>query len=97
MVSPLGAFTIPLSPMSYKCIALKIMVQYSCPEGCTVLVKQLTDLVEAYDRNVILAPYPDMEYRIALTAWNRIDTLDAFDEGRIIKFINEYQGLDHHQ
>ncbi len=73
-----------------------IMVQYSCPEGCDELVSQLTALVEGYDTEVILAPYPGMEFRIALTAWNRLETLDAFDESRIIEFIKEYRGLDHH-
>jgi hypothetical protein len=73
-----------------------VMVQYSCPEGCTELVSQLTKVVERYDHGVILAPYPDMEARIALTAWNRIDKFKTFDEARIVKFIKTYHGLDHH-
>ena len=73
------------------------MVQYSCPDGCNDLVTQLTNLVERYDHDVILAPYPDMEFRIALTAWNRLESLEEFDEARIIKFIKEYRGLDHHR
>ena len=74
-----------------------VMVQYSCPEGCNNLVTQLTNLVERYDHDVILAPYPDMESRIALTAWNRLETLDEFDEDRIIKFIKTYRGQDNHK
>ena len=74
-----------------------VMVQYSCPVECPELIEQLTQIVEHYDHNVILAPYRDMNSRIALTAWNRLDTLDEFDESRIIQFIKEYSGLDHHQ
>lgn len=75
-----------------------VMVQYNCPDGCPDLVAQLTELVERYDgEHVILAPYPDMESRIALTAWGRIDRLEAFDEARIVSFIEEFEGLDHHR
>lgn len=45
----------------------------------------------------MLAPYPGMDTRIALTAWQRIDRLDEFDEERIERFIHAYRGEDHHQ
>jgi hypothetical protein len=73
-----------------------VLVQYHCPEGCPDLVQQLTNVVRRYHEGVILAPYPDMEARIALTAWGRIETLVEFDEKRIIQFIKAYRGLDHH-
>lgn len=47
--------------------------------------------------HVILAPYPDLSHPIVLTAWGRIDRLDAFDEARIRRFIDEYVGIDHHE
>jgi hypothetical protein len=74
-----------------------VMVQYNCPDGCPELVDQLAEIVGRYDRFVILAPYPDMEARIALTAWGRIDTLEAFNESRIVRFIETYRGIDHHR
>lgn len=74
-----------------------IMVQYSCPDGCPDLVERLRALVRRYPEQVILAPYPDMEARIALTAWSRIDTFEEFDEKRILRFIRAYRGLDHHR
>jgi hypothetical protein len=74
-----------------------IMIQYDCAESCPELVDQLASIVERYDEGVILAPYPDMPYRIALTAWTRLDTLETFDEARIVKFIEAYRGLDHHR
>ena len=74
-----------------------VIVQYNCPEGCVDLVAGLTEIVERYDSEVILAPYPDMEARIALTAWNRIDRFEAFDEARVVAFIEAYRGMDHHR
>jgi hypothetical protein len=74
-----------------------VMVQYSCPDGCQDLIDQLAEIVSKYDNGVILAPYPDMESRIALTAWGRIDTLEGFDESRIVRFIEAYRGIDHHR
>jgi hypothetical protein len=37
-----------------------------------------------------------MDHKIALTAWRRIDTFNEFDEGRIVRFIEAYVGIDHH-
>lgn len=74
-----------------------VMVQYNCPAGCDELVTQLTGVVSSYNSEIILAPYPDMESRIALTAWGRIDRLNDFDENRIVAFIEAYRGIDHHR
>ena len=74
-----------------------VIVQYNCPDGCPDIVAQLSSVVGAYDRYVILAPYPEMDARIALTAWGRIDTLDELDEARIVRFIEAYRGIDHHR
>jgi hypothetical protein len=74
-----------------------VMVQYNCPQGCPDLVAQLEEVVDHYHEGVILAPYPAMEARIALTAWQRIDRLEAYDEERIERFIRAYRGNDHHQ
>ncbi len=73
-----------------------VMVQYNCPEGCEDLVAQLAEIVKPFDHGVVLAPYPDMDTRIALTAWTRIDTFDDFDAERIERFIKAYRGIDHH-
>jgi hypothetical protein len=74
-----------------------VMVQYNCPDECDELAEQLALIVSRYDSDVILAPYPTMESRIALTAWTRIDRLQEFDEDRIVDFIDAYRGLDHHR
>jgi hypothetical protein len=74
-----------------------VMVQYSCPSGCAELVERLTAIVMQYPEQVILAPYPGLKQRIALTAWGRIDAFDDFDEARIQRFIRAYRGIDHHR
>jgi len=74
-----------------------IMVQYRCPQGCPELVEKLRAVVSQYRDKVILAPYPGLKARIALTAWTRIDAFDDLDEARIQRFIRAYRGIDHHR
>ena len=45
---------------------------------------------------MVVAPYPLMQSRIVLTAWERIETLNEFDDHRIGAFIDAYAGKDHH-
>jgi len=89
-----------------------VAIYYQCADGCPELVSQLGEVVTAYERTgqkVLLVPndptwtvsnslplHKDMESRIALTAWQRIDKFNDFDETRIRKFIDRYEGLDHH-
>ena len=74
-----------------------VVIQYNCPNGCADLVTQLEAIVKGYDHQVLLAPYPNMKTRIALTAWTRLDAFDDYDEGRIVRFIRTYRGIDHHK
>lgn len=74
-----------------------VAVQYNCPSGCPDLVAKLRAVVNRYPkRHLLLAPYPGMDARIALTAWQRIDKFEEFDEQRIVRFIEAYEGIDHH-
>ena len=72
-----------------------VMVQYGCE--CPDLVEKLKAIVVRYDRQVILAPYPGLKSKIALTAWTRIDAFDELDAARIVRFIAAYRGIDHHK
>jgi hypothetical protein len=67
-----------------------ILVQYNC-DDCPGLVAQLEGVVNSYRSKVILAPYPGMPQRIALTAWGRIAELTIFDEDDIASFIDAYR------
>ena len=71
-------------------------IWYDCPDGCPELVSQLESVAKRYHEGVLLAPYPGMDTRIALTAWTRIDQFDEFDEERLVRFIRAYRGTDHH-
>lgn len=96
--APWGIHTIPV-PREVQVHNLEdggVAMQYNCPQGCPDLVEKLRAIVSRYDRYVLLAPYPGMDRRIALTAWGRIDKFDEFDERRITRFIETYKGIDHH-
>ncbi len=96
-LAPWGIHTTPI-PKELQIHNLEdggVVVQYSCE--CPELVGKLTSIVKRYDHGVILAPYPGMKSKIALTAWTRMDSFDEFDEARIVRFIKAYRGTDHHQ
>jgi hypothetical protein len=87
-----------------------VVIQYNC--DCPDLVAKLetfplhpavTSIPRAMFRHgdqtgsrLVVAPYPAMKHKIALTAWGRIDTMDHYDETRILQFIKAYIGIDHH-
>ncbi|MBI2034934.1 MAG: DUF3105 domain-containing protein [Candidatus Levybacteria bacterium] len=58
-------------------------------DACKQLAGQLSSFLKEFDR-VIVVPRPQMEHKIALTAWARIDTMDAFDEQEILSFITTF-------
>jgi acylphosphatase len=96
-IAPWGVHTRPL-PKELQVHNLEdggVMVQYNCE--CPELVEKLRNIVRKYDKQVILAPYPTMKSRIALTAWTRLEKFDEFDEKRIVRFIDAYRGIDHHK
>jgi hypothetical protein len=95
-LAPWGVHTRPI-PLPLQVHNLEdggVLVQYNCE--CPELVAQLRAIVDRYGKFVILAPYPTMKPRIALTAWTRLDTMEEFDEKRIVRFIEAYRGRDHH-
>jgi Protein of unknown function (DUF3105) len=96
-IAPWGVHTRPI-PLELQVHNLEdggVMVQYNCT--CPELVDKLRDIVGRYDKYVILAPYPGMKSRIALTAWTRLDRFEEFDGKRITRFIDRYRGIDHHK
>ena len=96
-IAPWGIHTRPI-PNELQVHNLEdggVMVQYNCE--CPELVEKLRNIVRKYDKQVILAPYPTMKSRIALTAWTRLEKFDEFDEKRIVRFIDAYRGIDHHK
>ncbi len=75
-----------------------VVIQYNCrpaDASCKTLIDQLSEVSRKYD-HIVLAPYPGMSNKIALTAWTRIDKFDDFEEQRIVRFIESYIHIDHH-
>lgn len=96
LLAPWGVYRIPI-PKELQVHNLEdggVLVQYACRD-CPDVVKKLESIVTRYNR-VVLAPYPHMEHRIALTAWGRLDAFDDVDADRIMRFIEAYIGIDHH-
>jgi hypothetical protein len=78
-----------------------VIMSYRCAD-CPALVAQLEGLYERYvaanplprypaSSKLLVAPYPDMPTRIALTAWGRIDAFEDYDEARILRFIAAFR------
>jgi hypothetical protein len=96
-IAPWGVHTRPI-PRELQVHNLEdggVLVQYSCQ--CPALADKLAAIVRRYEKHVILAPYPEMKSKIALTAWTRIEPLEELDEKRIVRFIEAYRGIDHHK
>lgn len=96
-LAPWGIHTEPIAKglMIHNLEDGGVVVSYN-PRASPETVDQLAQIVKRYPQHVILAPYPGLGSTIALTAWQRIDKLDTVDEGRIVRFIDAYQGIDHH-
>ncbi|MSQ21948.1 MAG: DUF3105 domain-containing protein [Dehalococcoidia bacterium] len=75
-----------------------VMIQYSAAD--TELVRKLVQFAQKQENFpcfINLAPYPNMPYKIAVTAWGVRDTMDSFDEARLQKFVDTYmsKGPEH--
>lgn len=66
-----------------------VIINYNCDDfPCeSDAVDQLTEIAQEYPSHVYLAPFPDMDAKIALTHVGKLETLDGVDEARIRAFI----------
>ncbi len=60
------------------------------PPGTTQPTPDQVRSAEEGGLAVIVAPYPGMPHKIAVTAWTRLATLDAVDKTKIMSFINQW-------
>jgi DNA-binding beta-propeller fold protein YncE len=72
-----------------------VALLYNCPLPCPDLVARLEQFARERDF-VLVAPYPWMPHRLALTAWGQLDTMDAFDAARVEAFLDAHGGKNHH-
>jgi uncharacterized protein DUF3105 len=89
------AIPVPLELQAHNLEHGGVALQYNCPRPCPELVRDLAAIARRHD-NVLVAPYPWMDARLALSAWGWIETLDRFDERRILAFLAAHGGRDHH-
>lgn len=74
----------------------RVVIHYR-PDTPDDVVRELESIAKRHLRDTVVHPNPDLDTQIALTAWGRIDTLDTFDEARIVYFVDELRGkFDHH-
>ena len=66
-----------------------IGIHYNCPDGCDELVAQLEGYFQR-GLEIIVSPYPEMDTKIALTAWTFLEAFDDYDEERIEAFISAH-------
>ncbi len=60
-------------------------------ENCHKLVNQLISIYNKKGKTrLIVIPRPNLDTKIALTAWNYVDKLDQFDLNRIERFIDAH-------
>lgn len=63
-------------------------------DDCHKLVDQLISIYEKKGKTkLIVIPRPNLEVRIALTAWNYLDKFNEFDQNRIEKFIDTHLNM----
>ena len=61
-------------------------------EDCHKLVDQLISIYEKKGKKkIIVVPRPNLDSRIALSAWTYLDKFDTFDQVRIEKFIDAHR------
>lgn len=84
--------------MSYKCSSA-VIHEIATPsarnddqQDCDQRKQQLEKIYEKRGKKkLIVVPRPNLDTKIALTAWNYIDKFDSFDQQRIEKFIDTYR------
>lgn len=72
-----------------------IVIDHNCDPKkteCDDLLKKLDAIGRRYNWTKVIVNYrPQTRPLIALTAWTRLETLDQFDEGKIVEFIKAYR------
>lgn len=68
------------------------VVEWQNNKDCQDLTTKLENLASGQKLwKLIVVPRPNLDGRIALTAWRRIDKFNQFDEQRIVRFIKAFR------
>lgn len=65
------------------------------PEENAERVAKLEEVSRGYNR-IIIVPREDLGSQYVLTAWQRLQRFDDIDEEGMRRFIDAYEGIDHH-
>lgn len=97
-LAPWGVSTVPITKelQLHNLEDGGVSISYR-PDLDKATVDKLAELVRSYPTKVLLAPYPGLSNSIVMTAWNRVDRLDVFDEARIRRFVDTFRDIDHHR
>jgi hypothetical protein len=65
------------------------------PEENLRHVELLEEVARGYTR-IVIAPRQDLGSQYVLTAWTRLQRFDEIDAEAMVRFIDAYEGIDHH-
>jgi hypothetical protein len=69
--------------------------QMGTPEENAAEVAALEQVSRGY-RRIVIVPREDLGSKYVLTAWQRLQRFDELDEEGMRRFIDAYEGIDHH-
>ncbi|HED03340.1 MAG TPA: DUF3105 domain-containing protein [Candidatus Fraserbacteria bacterium] len=95
-LAPWGISAQPLAPelQVHNLAQGGVLLQYR-PDIAKQSLSQLTQLVQRLRGQrkyckLLLAPYPGLNKALALTAWDRLDKLDKYDQAQVSAFIDAF-------
>ena len=72
-----------------------VAISYDCEKlaDCDTVKNNIRQLLKRYNNHQLMAvPRQNRDAPLALTAWQRIDLLDEYDEDRLVAFIEAWRG-----
>ena len=89
---PTGAVDGPLTEVVQVTVLARgaVLVQYRSPTDATALAAL------SVDRDVVIAPAPDLDDPVVATAWTVKLRCDAVDVDRLVAFAETHAGREHH-
>ena len=69
-----------------------IMIQYNTEDPNLITqLRRFAQKQSDFPCFLIVAPYPDMQITVAVTAWRVLGTMDSYDEERLQEFVDSYR------
>ena len=68
-----------------------VMIQYNTEDQNLITqLRRFAQKQSDFPCFLIVAPYPDMQFPVAVTAWGVRDTMESYDEARLQEFVDAY-------